>query len=199
MTMGDRMAVMKAGLLQQLGSPNECYDTPKNIFVAQFVGSPPMNLVMAKVGAAGDKLRLEVGGSTVEIPESVIAQRPALRSFAGKDIALGIRSEDMEDATISAVPAERRMKGKVTLTELLGSEVIVHFTFPGQKVETEDTKLIEKEAGGSELHLLGDEGVTWVASFAPRSRVRIGDEIEIAVDIERAHYFDPETSDAVWS
>ena len=102
--------------------------------MAQFVGSPPMNLVMAKVGADGDKLRLEVGGSTVEIPESVIARTPGTaRPSPARTIALGIRSEDMEDATISAVPAERRMKGKVTLTELLGSEVIVHFTFPGRR------------------------------------------------------------------
>ena len=80
----------------------------------------------------------------------------------------------------------------MTLTEALGSEIVVHFTFPGEKVVTEDTKLIEEEAGGEELHLGDEGGVSWVASFAPRSRVKIGDQIEIAVDIERAHYFDPE-------
>ncbi len=75
----------------------------------------------------------------------------------------------------------------------------MHFTFPGEKVVTQDTKLIEKEIGGGEIHVGGDDGVVWVASFAPRSRVRIGDEVEIAVDIERAHYFDPDTSDAIWA
>ena len=86
MTMGDRMAVMKAGFLQQLGTPGECYDTPKNIFVAQFVGSPPMNMVMAKVVPVGDGFHLEVGGSTVEIPESVAQgpARPALVSPAAR-------------------------------------------------------------------------------------------------------------------
>ena len=108
-----------------------------------------------------------------------------------------MRSEDMEDASHRGRPGDERIKGKVTLTEALGSEIIVHFTFPGDAVETADTKLMAKETGEDELHL-GDDGVKWVASFAPRSRVRMGDEIEIAVDIERAHFFDPDTSDAIW-
>ena len=87
----------------------------------------------------------------------------------------------------------QRIKGEVTLTEALGSELVVHFTFPGEKVVTADTKLIAKDAGGEELHVGPELGVTWVASFAPRSRVQMGDPIEVAVDVERAHYFDPET------
>jgi multiple sugar transport system ATP-binding protein len=197
MTMGDRMAVLKAGVLNQLGTPTECYDTPNNIFVAQFVGSPPMNLVLADIKEGANGLELHVGGSTLEIPSSTLDERPALKGYAGKQVAVGVRSEDMEDASIANVPDERRVKGKVTLTEALGSEIIVHFTFPGQKVVTEDTKLLEKEGGGDELHIQADEGVKWVASFAPRSRVHMGDEIEIAVDVERVHYFDPETSLAI--
>ena len=197
MTMGDRMAVLKAGVLNQLGTPTECYDTPNNIFVAQFVGSPPMNLVLADIKEGVNGLELHVGGSTLEIPSSTLDERPTLKGYAGKQVALGVRSEDMEDASIAKVPDERRVKGKVTLTEALGSEIIVHFTFPGQKVVTEDTKLLEKEGGGDELHVQQDEGVKWVASFAPRYRVRMGDEVEIAVDVERVHYFDPETSLAI--
>jgi multiple sugar transport system ATP-binding protein len=197
MTMGDRMAVLKAGVLNQLGTPTECYDTPNNIFVAQFVGSPPMNLVLADIKEGANGLELHVGGSMLEIPSSTLDERPALKGYAGKQVAVGVRSEDMEDASIANVPDERRVKGKVTLTEALGSEIIVHFTFPGQKVVTEDTKLLEMEGGGDELHIQADEGVKWVASFAPRSRVHMGDEIEIAVDVERVHYFDPETSLAI--
>ena len=197
MTMGDRMAVLKAGVLNQLGTPTECYDTPNNIFVAQFVGSPPMNLVLADIKKGANGLELHVGGSTLEIPSSTLDERPALKGYAGKQVAVGVRSEDMEDASIANVPDERRVKGKVTLTEALGSEIIVHFTFPGQKVVTEDTKLLEMEGGGDELHIQADEGVKWVASFAPRSRVHMGDEIEIAVDVERVYYFDPETSLAI--
>jgi multiple sugar transport system ATP-binding protein len=199
MTMGDRMAVMKAGILQQLGTPSECYDTPNNIFVAQFVGSPPMNLVLADVMESPGGLQLLVGGSTIDIPQSVVDERRALKGYAGRQVALGVRSEDMEDATLTRVPDERRIKGLVTLTEALGSEIIVHFTFPGKKVVTTDTQLLAKESGGEELHVQLDEGVKWVASFAPRSRVRMGDEIEIGVDVERVHYFDPETSQAIRS
>ena len=197
MTMGDRMAVLKAGVINQLGTPSDCYDTPNNIFVAQFVGSPPMNLVLADIKEGANGPELHVGGSTLEIPQSTLDERPALKGYAGQQVALGVRSEDMEDASIATVPDERRVKGKVTLTEALGSEIIVHFTFPGQKVVTEDTKLLEKEGGGDELHVQQDEGVKWVASFAPRSRMRMGDEVEIAVDVERVHYFDPETSLAI--
>jgi len=198
MTMGDRMAIMKAGVLQQLGTPGDCYDFPKNIFVAQFVGSPPMNLALARVVDAPGGLRLEFGESSLEIPESQLSARPALRSYAGRSVALGVRSEDMEDATLASnVPDARRIKGKVNLTEALGSEIVVHFTFSGQPVVTDDTKLIAEETGEGELHIAADEGVKWVASFAPRSRVRMGDEIEIALDVERAHFFDPETSEAI--
>jgi multiple sugar transport system ATP-binding protein len=197
MTMGDRMAIMKAGILQQLGTPSECYDRPKNIFVAQFVGSPPMNLALVRVVEGVDGLRLEFGDSSLQMPESQLAARPALSSYVGKSVALGVRSEDMEDANLNAVPADRRIKGKVNLTEALGSEIVVHFTFPGQPVVTQDTKLIAEESGEEELHFVSDQGVKWVASFAPRSRVRMGDEIEIAIDVERAHFFDPATSEAI--
>jgi len=197
MTMGDRMAVMKAGVLQQLGTPPECYDTPVNIFVAQFVGSPPMNLVTAGISSDDQGLLVKVGDSTLRIPDVVLADRPALKSYVGRKVVLGVRSEDMEDATLARGEAGERLKGKVTLTEALGSELVVHFTFPGERVVTADTKLIAEELGEGELHIGPELGVTWVASFAPRSRVRMGDEIEVAIDVERAHYFDADTSEAI--
>jgi len=198
MTMGDRMAVMKAGELQQLGTPGECYDTPRNIFVAQFVGSPPMNLVLAKVVEGPTGLGLQVAGEVLSLPDAVVAERPSLRTFVDRDVALGVRSEDMEDGSLSSAPSDRRIKGQVALTEALGSQVVVHFTFPGRPVVTEDTKLVAKETGAAEqISLRPDRGVKWVASFAPRSKVKMGDEIEIGVDLERAHLFDPETSEAI--
>ena len=201
MTMGDRMAVMKSGILQQLGSPTDCYDTPVNIFVAQFVGSPPMNLVVVHVEEGPNGLQLRGERSTLAIPDSVLSARPALKSYVGKQVVVGIRSEDMEDASLAKdTDPLRRMAGKVTLTEALGSELVVHFTFPGQRFETADTKLIAKEVGaGDELHIGDELGIGWVASFGPRSRVRMGDEIEVVIDVERIHYFDPETSLAIWT
>ena len=197
MTMGDRMAVMKAGVLNQLGTPSECYDNPNNIFVAQFVGSPPMNLVMADVIDTGEgHLVLRIGKVPLSVPQSLLAAKPALRNYIGKRVAMGVRSEDMEDASLRQVPGDERLQGTVTLTEALGSEIVVHFTFDAERVETADTKLLAKETGEEELHTLAP-GVKWVASFAPRSRVRAGDTIEIAVDMERVHLFDPETSEAI--
>ncbi|HEX6888326.1 MAG TPA: ATP-binding cassette domain-containing protein, partial [Candidatus Nanopelagicales bacterium] len=197
MTMGDRMAVMKAGVLNQLGTPGECYDAPNNIFVAQFVGSPPMNLVMADVIDGGEgHLILRVGRVPLSVPAALLAAKPQLREYAGRRVVMGVRSEDMEDASIREVPGDQRLQGRVTLTEALGSEIVVHFTFDADRVETADTKLLAKEAGEEELHTLA-EGVKWVASFAPRSRVRAGDTIEIAIDMERIHLFDPETSLAI--
>ena len=134
----------------------------------------------------------------VAIPDSSLEQRPALRSFAGKEVVVGLRSEDMEDASLpTAAHMPSRIQAKVTLTEALGSEIIVHFTFDGQTYVSDDTKLLQKETGEEELHTLGDAGVKWVASFGPRSRVRMGDTVEIAIDLERAHFFDPETSEAI--
>jgi multiple sugar transport system ATP-binding protein len=197
MTMGDRMAVLKAGVLQQLGTPSECYDSPDNIFVAQFVGSPPMNLVTATVRQTGDSLALDMGDASLVVPDSMLADRPALRGYAGKTVALGVRSEDMEDASLRAGSGSGSISGMVNLTEALGSEIIVHFTFPGQPVVTDDTKLVAEDSGGAELAIGEDEGVRWVASFAPRSRVRRGDQIEVSVDVERVHLFDPDTSLAI--
>ncbi|HEU5455066.1 MAG TPA: sn-glycerol-3-phosphate ABC transporter ATP-binding protein UgpC, partial [Nocardioides sp.] len=177
MTMGDRMAVMKAGILQQLGTPSDCYDSPHNIFVAQFVGSPPMNLVTADINQGSDGLELAFGGSTLQIPAAVFAARPGLRNYIGRTVALGVRSEDMEDATLRPGPPGSSIKGTVNLTEALGSEIVVHFTFPGQAVVTEDTKLVAEDHAEGQLHIVADKGVRWVASFAPRSRVRMGDDI----------------------
>ena len=196
MTMGDRMAVMKAGILNQLGTPSECYDTPNNIFVAQFVGSPPMNLVTANVVGTGDRMALKVGDVTLTVPAALLDAKPALRNYVGKKVVMGVRSEDMEDSSLNQGPEDQRLKGTITLTEALGSEIVVHFSFDAERVETPDTKLLAKESGEQELNTLG-QGVKWVASFAPRSRVRNGDTVDISVDMERIHLFDPETSEAI--
>ena len=157
-----------------------------------------MNLVVADVIQADSGLALQIGSEQVAITPASLAARPALSSFAGKTVVLGLRSEDMEDASLpSAAGMPSRLHAKVTLTEALGSEVIVHFTFVGQTYVSEDTKLLQKEVGAEELHTLEDAGVKWVASFGPRSRVRMGDTVEIALDLDRAHYFDPETSEAI--
>jgi multiple sugar transport system ATP-binding protein len=197
MTMGDRVALMKAGVLQQVGNPQFLYENPDNIFVAGFIGSPPMNMAIARIQRKGDDLVLHLGGAVLEIPRAVVAQRPALASYVGRDIAVGIRSEDMEDAQLAKdAPQEARLRTTVNLTEALGSEIVVHFCIDSPKVETADTKELEKDAHAEDVPAT-QEGNPFVASFAPRSRVRPGDQIEILVDRERMHFFDPDTGLAV--
>ena len=197
MTMGDRMAVMKKGVLQQHGTPQDVYDHPNNIFVAQFVGSPPMNLVEGQLAKTDDGGTLTIGTSTLKVPASVFAARPGLAAYAGRAVAVGARSEDMDDASLKTdTPEDQLLHGHVTLVEALGSEIVVHFNLDGKPVVTEDTKLIEEETGGDEL-TLGDGGVRWVASFAPRSRVKMGDDVKIAVDVERLHWFDPQSGESI--
>lgn len=200
MTMGDRMAVMKAGYLNQAGPPQEVYDHPNNIFVAQFVGSPPMNLVIGRLSRTGDELSVKIGPTTLNVPAVVTDNRPALLNYVGKTVAVGVRSEDMEDASLHPdSPADERLRGEVSLVEALGSEIIVHFSLPGEPVVTEDTKLLAKEAGEDVIDTTGSGEVMWVASFTPRSQIKRGEKVEIAVDVPRMHWFDPESGESIRS
>jgi len=198
MTMGDRVAVMKAGVLQQLGSPQHLYDFPDTVFVAGFIGSPPMNLATGRVEQQGDGLSLRLGSARLDVPAQVAADRPALARYVGRDVAVGIRSEDMEDASIARGAAwTSRLQATVALTEALGSEVMVHFNIDASKVVNADTALLEKDAGTQDIPQHEELGTKFVASFAPRSRVRVGAQIEVAVDTERLHLFDIETGTAI--
>jgi multiple sugar transport system ATP-binding protein len=199
MTMGDRVALMKAGVLQQLGSPQHIYDNPDNIFVAGFIGSPPMNMAIARLDRGGSGYQLTFGGAVLQLPESTLAERPRLASYAGRDIAIGIRSEDMEDAALARGDTpEARISAKVGLTEALGSAIMVHFDVDAPKVVTADTKELDRDAHTEDVPV-ARQGNTFVASFGPRSRVRAGGDIEIVVDRERIHFFDPESGLAIRS
>jgi len=197
MTMGDRVAVMKAGILQEVGDPQYLYDNPANIFVAGFIGSPPMNMAVGKVVRDGDDLLVRLGSATLRLHPSVVAERPGLAAYVAREVAVGIRSEDMEDARlVRDAPADTRLRAVVSLVEALGAQIVVHFEVDAPKVVTEDTKLLEKDAHTEDVptHAVGTK---FVAAFAPRSRVRAGDEIEVVVDTERMHFFDPETGYAI--
>ncbi len=124
--------------------------------------------------------------------------RPALRSYVGKPVAVGVRSEDMEDASLKPdTPQDQRLAGTVTLVEALGSEIVVHFSLRGDHVVTEDTKLVAGDSGEEALDMGPAGEVRWVASFSPRSGVRRGDHVDIVVDMDRVHWFDPSTGEAI--
>src|ERR687897_42450 len=140
MTMGDRVAVMKAGILQEVGDPQYLYDNPANIFVAGFIGSPPMNMAVGKVirpDGNGD-LAVRLGSATIRLHPAGTSQRPALASYVSRDVAVGIRSEDMEDARlVRDAPGDTRLKATVGLVEALGAQIVVHFELDAPKVVTE--------------------------------------------------------------
>jgi multiple sugar transport system ATP-binding protein len=192
MTMGSSVAVMRKGRLQQVDAPQVLYDHPKNLFVAGFIGSPPMNMVEATVEVIDGGLWLRIGEQRVHLDDGVLAARPALKNYDGRLVAAGVRAEDMADAALERdAPADRRLRATVQLTEALGSEIVVHFTVNAPPVRSEDAIELAADARSDELAgILEIEGTPFVASFSPRSTVRPGDDIELLLDTARMHFFD---------
>jgi multiple sugar transport system ATP-binding protein len=187
MTMGDHVAVIKAGGLQQIDRPQRLYDDPDNLFVAAFIGSPAMNLLSARLEERGGTLRAWIGGQELELPASLVDARPALRRHIGRQLVIGVRPEDLCDTSQRREhPAAARLKATVDLTEALGSDIMVHLRTAGQNVLTEDLEQLADEAGTAAR---GD-GALVLARFPRTSRVRDGDTIELGVDTSRLHLFD---------
>jgi multiple sugar transport system ATP-binding protein len=199
LTMGDRVAVMRKGQLQQVDNSQVLYDQPLNLFVAGFIGSPAMNLLEAKLESAGGHSVVRLGSQTLVLDDEAVASHPALKAHEGRAIILGIRPEDLEDATLKPdSPADRRLKGKVELTEALGSEVMVHFSIDAAHAVTEDVHELQADIGDDRAPGSGvgsdAAGAVLVGRFGPRSRVHADDTVEVAVDTRSLHFFDPETS-----
>jgi multiple sugar transport system ATP-binding protein len=193
MTMGDRVAVLKDGLLQQVDTPQSLYDQPNNLFVAGFIGSPAMNLFESRLVEADGGVHVAIGSSTVPVPEAVLRERPGLRARVGQPVVLGIRPEDLEDATLSERPGDPRVHATVELVEALGSELVVHLALDVRTVASGDPDALEAAAFTG-----GDATGIVMGRFNPRSRVRLADAVEVAVDTERLHFFDPSDGHAIW-
>ena len=192
MTMGDRVAVMSAGLLQQCDAPQAVYDHPANLFVAGFMGSPPMNLFEASVGEGARSLRL--GSQTIELPPPVRASVPDLAGYAGREVVVGVRPEDL--ATLSSQDGDTglALSGTVELVEALGSEQLVHFTTDARAVEVQGTK--DEDAEGlnqGAIHRAG-EGVARIDVRAP---VREGERLRFGLQAEQLRFFDPRSTQAI--
>jgi multiple sugar transport system ATP-binding protein len=196
MTMGDRVAVMRKGELQQADSPQELYDSPVNLFVGGFIGSPAMNMLDARLERANGGLSAVIGDQRLELDQELVAHRPALSDYEGREVIAGIRPEDFEDAALAPeTPPERRLHGRVELREALGSEILAHFTINARQAVTEDVRELAADASGGDGELLLDgERAKVVASLGPRSQVREDETAEIAVDTRNLHFLDPETS-----
>jgi multiple sugar transport system ATP-binding protein len=189
MTMGDRVAVIKDGYLQQVATPQELYDRPDNVFVGAFIGSPSMNLYTGSLQLDGDGGTVTLGSNVIRLHPEVLQKRPALRAYDGKDVIAGIRPEDFEDAALVAeTSADRTLSSRVQLVEALGSEIMVHFDIDARPVDSGDPDAVEEAEGAANA----------VGRFSPRSSARVGDEIQVAVDSENMHFFDSTTRLAIY-
>jgi multiple sugar transport system ATP-binding protein len=204
MTMGDRVAVIRKGELQQAEPPQDLYDHPVNLFVAGFIGSPAMNLVEASVSTSNAGIFVEFAGNRLRVDDELLKERPGLKRFEGRNVVLGIRPEDFEDASlVPRAPEDRRIQARVDLREALGSEVLIHFTVKAPVVVTEDTKELAVDVGAEaleELEQVSREGEsTFVAQLSPRTHARRGEPIELFVDTSRFHFFDPDTGLGIYT
>jgi len=204
LTMGDRVAVMKKGEIQQVDNAQVLYDQPLNLFVAAFIGSPSMNLLQAKLEHSGEHYRVLLGSQSLTLDDEALATHAGLAGYAGREIIVGIRPEDMEDpALMTDAPADRQIKGKVELTEALGSEIMVHFSIDAVHAVTEDVHDLQKDMGSDRAPgtgiASGSGGAVIVGRFGPRSHVKVGETIDVAVDTRSLHFFDPETSLGIYA
>jgi multiple sugar transport system ATP-binding protein len=203
MTMGDRVAVMRKGELQQVDAPQVLYEHPVNLFVAGFIGSPAMNLLEARVVRSNGGLAVKLGERNVPVDDAFIAARPALNRYVDRPVILGIRPEDMEDASLVAeAPPDRRLTSTVELREALGSDVVVHFGIDAPHAATEDVRELAADAGDEALPKVQQSkagaGSTMLARLNPRTAVRKGDTIELVVDTQRLHFFDPDNGQGIY-
>ena len=186
MTMGDRVAVMRTGHLQQVDKPQVLYERPTNLFVAAFIGSPAMNLYRAILGDEARSIKL--GSQSLALDDAVPVAHPGLSRFVGRDIVVGLRPEHLPAAG-NGRPGPS-LVGDVNLVEALGSELMVHFTIDARRVRAEEAH--DKDAG--EITEAG-EGV---ARVAPRAAVKPGERFTFAIDTDGMQFFDPENGLAIW-
>jgi multiple sugar transport system ATP-binding protein len=196
--MGDRVAVIRKGELQQVAPPQELYDDPVNLFVGGFIGSPAMNMVLATPRADDGRISLEFGSARLSVSDEQVAA--ALASHVGREVVCGVRPEDLDDvASASSSDGGGRLRGTVTLREPLGAEVLVHIEVEGRPAVTDDVRELAADTGEERTveQLAGRNTTTLVARFDPRTRVRDNEQIDVAVDTGRLHVFDVTTGMAI--
>jgi multiple sugar transport system ATP-binding protein len=196
MTMGDRVAVMRKGELQQVAPPQVLYDRPVNLFVAGFIGSPAMNMLDATLERSGDAYTARLGEQTLSVAPELAAQLPALAGYVGKQVVLGIRPEDIADgALVTDAPPDRRLRAEVTLREALGSEVIVHAKTEARVGRGSEMDELASEFAADGVHALHakEDRAMVIGRFSPRSAAEAGDSIELVIDTGALHFFDSTT------
>jgi len=184
MTMGDRVALLNEGVLQQVDTPNNIYNKPNNTFVASFIGSPSMNLFRARLTGEGDNVILELGSHRLAVPASIVAAHAKLQVSGIRDVIVGIRPEDMDDASLNAGhPANQRLTSKVLITESLGSDQMVHFGIDAPVAKVTDADMIDDILADGKIGIC-------IGRFDARSTAQPGATVEVAVACDRLHFFD---------
>jgi multiple sugar transport system ATP-binding protein len=200
MTLGDKVAAMRDGVLQQFDVPQALYDRPVNLFVAEFIGSPAMNLVGADLERDNGSIYARFGEHRLRLDDDVLSSRPALNRFEGKPLILGMRPEDLEDAALAGdAPPDRRLSAQIDIREDMGSEVFVHFGSGGRPVRGEDVAAaIGDEAIEATEPQTKGKGSLFVARVGRESRAREGEQLELLVNTSRLHFFDPDTGYGIY-
>jgi multiple sugar transport system ATP-binding protein len=193
MTMGDRVALLRDGVLQQVDTPDLIYNRPVNTFVATFIGSPTMNLYHAHAGEVGaGGLPLAIGSNHLTVPTATLEKRPGLARHAGNRIIVGVRPEDLSDAGLHPNPPDSTITIDVDLVEALGSDMIVHFSLDAEGVSIRSSDALQ------ELNVEQTKAGRGIARLTPKSRVGEGHAVTLAVDMERLHFFDASSNTAIW-
>jgi multiple sugar transport system ATP-binding protein len=202
MTMGDRVALMRRGVLQQVDTPLRLYNAPANLFVASFIGSPAMNLFEARLDQRNGHLVASIGDQFLRLDPDSLAEPGALDRYAGRKVALGIRPEHLEDAAVeTGAPQERRLRADVKTVEALGSELIGHLEVTGRPVLSDEVKEVAADLDETAIADLEAEAhdakLPLVGRFDVASRARADQSIEVVVDTSRVHFFDIDTGLAI--
>jgi multiple sugar transport system ATP-binding protein len=202
MTMADRVAVMRDGLLQQVASPQDLYRNPVNLFVGAFIGSPAMNLVAAHLAADDGAAYASFGSHRLVLPDGLLKRRKSLRDYLERDVILGIRPESLEDASLVSKPEPGRfLDVNVGIAEPLGAEMIVHFEVDAPPVRTKDTDDLESDVEGEPVrqdHTVAEgEHATFTARLLPKTGARDGASLRLAVDVDELYLFDPGSGDTI--
>jgi multiple sugar transport system ATP-binding protein len=200
MTMGDRVAVMRNGFMQQVAAPKVLYDRPRNLFVAEFIGSPAMNVVLGELERPDGDAWVAFGGQRLRLDPATVESHPGLGAYDGRQVVVGIRPEDMEDAAVLRdTDPDRRLSVVCDIREDMGSEVYVHFNVAAEPVATPEVveALVVEDAEDEETRIAAERarggGVTFVARLERTTSAREREPLELEVDVTRLHFFDPET------
>jgi multiple sugar transport system ATP-binding protein len=183
LTMGDRVAVLKDGVLQQIDTPKTLYHQPINVFVAGFIGSPAMNLFEGRLADG----RIVLAGASIAVPAAAFERSPRLRTFEGGTLIFGIRPEDLYDSKLESGSRLATIPAEVRTIEELGSEHIVHINIDAVRIDSGDPDAVEDLGSAANA----------VARFEATSAVRSGEVIDLGIDVSKLHFFDPATRLAI--